>query len=310
MKFMEITLALGGGGVRGVAHIGVIRTLENHGFKIRAIAGTSAGGLVGAVYAAGFSTEKIEKTVKELEQDRSFSRLPDDGPSLLGLSSIYHKLSDLLGEMTFSELTIPFAATAVSLSSGKEVILRKGKVMKAVMATIAVPGVFPCQEMGGRVLVDGGVMDPVPVQVARWMRPDLPVVAVMLHKTPEGWSRKDEPLPLPIPGPTTIIEYLTKLRPVQAFQIFSRSMEVSSKHLTELSMKLYEPEVIISPVVGHIGILQNIDIDELIHEGMTAAEGTMNLIKAEANWMKKIQRSVKNQILPQPNPEIWENVDK
>jgi len=306
---MEISLALGGGGVRGIAHIGVLRTLENHGFKIKAIAGTSAGGLVGAVYAAGYSTEKIEKAFKEVDQERSFSRQPDDGPSLLGLDSIANKLSELLGELTFNELKIPFAATAVSLYSGKEVILQKGKVTKAVMATIAVPGVFPIQKIGGRVLVDGGVMDPVPVQVARWMRPDLPVVAVMLHKTPEGWSGKDEPLPMPLPGPTSIIEYLSKLRPVQAFKIFSRSIEVSSKHLTELSMKVYQPEVIIAPRVGHIGILQNINIGELIAQGITATEKTLEKIKAEANWMKKIQRSVKHKILPDPTPDVWENID-
>lgn len=307
---MEISLALGGGGVRGVAHIGVLRALEKHGFKIKAIAGTSAGGLIGAVYAAGYSTEKIEEAFAEVNKERSFDRQPDDGPSLLGLASIAHKLSELLGETTFSELEISFAATAVSLYSGKEVILRKGKVTKAVMATIAVPGVFPIQKIGGRVLVDGGVMDPVPVQVARWMRPDLPVVAVMLHKAPEGWTGKDEPLPMPLPGPSSIVEYLSKLRPVQAFKIFSRSIEVSSKHLTELSMKIYQPEVLIAPRVGHIGILQEINIDELITEGISAAEETLEEIKAEANWMKKIQRKVKHKIMPEPNPEIWEDIDK
>jgi len=85
---MEISLALGGGGIRGVAHIGVLRSLESHGFKIRAIAGTSAGGLVGAVYAAGFNTEEIEETVNELDRNRFFSRHLNEQPSLLGLSSI------------------------------------------------------------------------------------------------------------------------------------------------------------------------------------------------------------------------------
>ena len=97
------------------------------------------------------------------------------------------------------------------------------------MATIAVPGVFPIQKVGGRVLVDGGVMDPVPVQVARWLHPNLPVVAVMLHKTPQGWSGKDEPLPMPLPGPSSVVEYLSKLRPIQAFKIFSRSMYPASR---------------------------------------------------------------------------------
>jgi NTE family protein len=305
---MEISLALGGGGVRGVAHIGVLRALENHGLKVKAIAGTSAGGLVGAVYAAGFSTEKIETTVKELDQNRSFDRRANDQPSLLGLASVAKKLSSLLADRTFDDLDIPYAATAVSLYSGKEIILHKGKVIDAVMATIAVPGVFPSQEIGGRVLVDGGVLDPVPIRLARWMRPDLPVVAVMLHKTPEDWSGEEMALPLPIPGPSPIVERLTKLRPVQAFKIFARSIEVSSKQLTELTIQLYEPEVIITPRVGHIGLLQNIDIEMMIQEGVRATEETMAQIKAEANWVKRLQRKVKHRVMPEPAPNIWENI--
>ena len=92
--------------------------------------------------------------------------------------------------------------------------------------------------------------------------------------------------------------------------MFSRSIEVSSKHLTELSMKVYQPEVIISPRVGHIGILQNINVNDLVEAGITATEETMSQIKAEANWMKKIQRKVKHQVMPEPPPEIWENVEE
>jgi NTE family protein len=307
---MEISLALGGGGVRGVAHIGVLRTLESHGFKIKAIAGTSAGGLIGAVYAAGFNTEKIEAAVKEFDQNRSFDRRSSDQPSLLGLSSVASKLSALLADCTFDDLNITFAATAVSLYTGKEIILNKGKVIDAVMATIAVPGVFPSQDIGGRVLVDGGVLDPVPVCLARWMRPDLPVVAVMLHKTPEDWSVNEIPFPVPIPGPAPIVERLAKLRPVQAFKIFARSIDVASKRLTELSIKLYEPEVIITPRVGHIGLLQNINVEEMIAEGVRATEETINKIKDEANWVKRLQRKVKNQVMPEPPPDIWENINE
>ena len=306
---MEITLALGGGGVRGVAHIGVLRALENHGFIIKAIAGTSAGGLVGAVYAAGISTEKIEKAVSEIDKNRSFWHQPDENPSLLGLSGVANKLSELLADRTFEELKIPFAATAVSLHSGEEIILTKGKVIDAVLATIAVPGVFPSQEIGGRVLIDGGVLDPVPVQVARWMRPDLPVVAVMLHKPPEGWVRDELPLPISIPGPSSIIERLTKLRPVQALKIFTRAIEVSSKHLSELSMSLYKPEVIITPRVGHIGLLQNINAEEMIRAGMDATEEVLNQIESEANWMKNLQRKVKGKVRPSEIPEIWGELD-
>jgi NTE family protein len=306
---MEITLALGGGGVRGVAHIGVIRTLEKYDFKIRAIAGTSAGGLVGAVYSAGFSTEEIEAAFNEMKDDWSFSRNSEDNPSLLGFSNIAPKLQSLLGDKTFDDLPIPFAATAVSLSSGNEIILRKGKVIDAVMATIAIPGVFPCQEVGGRVLMDGGVLDPVPVEVARWMNPELPVVAVTLHNTPEGWKADETAMPLPIPGPQQIVDRIAKLRPVQAFKIFTRASDVSSHHLTELAMQLYQPEIIISPQVGHIGVLQKIDTAELIEIGCKATETAIQAIKDETNWTKTIQRKVKNRIIPPSVPHYWEIIE-
>jgi NTE family protein len=307
---MDITLALGGGGVRGIAHIGVIKTLEEHQFKIKAIAGTSAGGLVGSVYAAGFSTQKMIDAFDDFDPLRTFSRQPDDPPSLLGLGGIAEKLSNLLADRTFDELEIPFAATAVSLYSGKEIILNKGKVLDAVLATAAVPGVFPSQKIGGRVLVDGGVIDPVPVQVARWLRPDLPVVAVMLHKRPPDHPDDELPMPISIPGPSTIVERLNNLRPVQAFKIFSRSSDVSGKHLTELTMLLYKPEVIIAPPVGHIGLLQKIDVNELVQAGITATEETLQKIEAEANWVKKLQRKVKNRVIPDPLPDYWGNIEE
>jgi NTE family protein len=307
---MDIALALGGGGVRGIAHIGVLRALESHQFKIKAIAGTSAGGLVGAVYAAGFSTEKMEEVVKDFDPIRSFNRFPDDSPSLLGLGSVADKLSELLSDGTFDELKIPFAATAVSLNTGKEIILNKGKVLDAVLATVAVPGVFPCQKLGDRLLVDGGVLDPVPVQVARWLRPDLPVVAVLLHKLPVDHPQDEVSIPFHIPGPASIVEYLNNLRPVQAFKIFSQSFEVASKHLTELSLQLYKPEVIIAPPVGHIGLLQKVDVEMMIQAGVTATEETLSQIQAESNWVKKLQRQAKQRVNPDPIPAFWGNIER
>lgn len=305
---MDISLALGGGGVRGVAHLGVIRELEKHGFRVKAIAGTSAGGLFGSAYAAGYSTEEIEAAVSRFDQNRLFIGRRSDKPALLGIDSIATILTEMLADRTFDDLPIPFTATAVSLKSGKEIILREGKVMDAVMATIAIPGVFPSRTIGGRVLVDGGVVDPVPIKVARWMRPDLPVAAVILYKPPEGYSFEEDDLPIQIPGPASIAEALSKLKPVQAFNIFSRSIEVTGEHMTRLSVALYKPEVVIYPRVGHISILQNINAKELIQAGIDATQETVEQLKSEANWMKRIQRSVKHRLAHERPPEFWENI--
>ncbi|MDY6873890.1 MAG: patatin-like phospholipase family protein [Chloroflexota bacterium] len=305
---MDISLALGGGGVRGVAHLGVIRELEKQGFKVKAIAGTSAGGLMGSAYAAGYSTEEIETAVNRFDQNHLFTGRRSDRPALLGLDSIANILSELLADRTFEDLPIPFAVTAVSLSTGKEIILREGKVMDAVLATIAIPGVFPSKVIGERVLVDGGVLDPVPIRLARWMRPDLPVAAVILHRKPEGYTFEDTDLPIQVPGPVSIVERLSKLRPVQAFNIFSRSIEVTGQHLTRLSVELYKPEVAIYPRVGHIAVLQNINTKDLIQAGIVATEEAVEELKSEANWMKRIQRSVRRRLMSEQTPEFWENI--
>ncbi|QRN83606.1 patatin-like phospholipase family protein [Chloroflexota bacterium] len=307
---MDISLALGGGGIRGVAHIGVLRSLEKHGFNVKAIAGTSAGGLIGAVYSAGYSTEEIESIVNDLGTNWVFSRNNSDQPAILGIGAIAKKLSGVLGEKTFEELKIPYAATAVSLRTGKEFILRKGKVLDAALATMAIPGVFPSQEIGGSVLVDGGVLDPVPIRLARWMEPDLPVVAVVLHKRPEGFGVDDTAFPISIPVPTTITERIAKLRMVQALQIFAQSMEVTGTRLTDMAVKLYKPEVLIEPRVGHIGTLQNVDTKELIQAGMEATEEVLNKLQSETTWVKQIERAVKQRLNPEPLPDIWENENK
>ncbi len=303
---MDITLALGGGGVRGVAHIGVLRALEKHGFNIKAIAGTSAGGLAGAVYAAGYSTEQIEKTFNEMEKNFIISPSHSKQPALLGMSWITKKIDKLLGDMTFEDLKIPFAATATDLKTGKEFILRRGKVIDAVLATIAIPGAFPGHDIEGHILADGAVVDPVPIQVARWMAPDLPVVAVILHEVPDDYEIDEKKLPISFSGPASFLDRLADLKPVQAFNIFTRSVEVSGEQITELGIQLYKPEVVIAPKVGHISVLQEVNSKELIQAGIEAAEQSMTFLKSQGNWARRLRRQMRRRISPDPMPETWE----
>src|SRR5512147_2373251 len=139
---MDITLALGGGGSRGNAHIGVIRRLEQEGFRIKGIAGTSFGGIIGVLYAAGYRPNDIEEIFCSLDQKSLYGHGPEDGPSLIGLAGVNQWLMTLLGERTFDSLRIPFAVTATDLKSGREVVLSSGRLMDAILATIAMPAVF------------------------------------------------------------------------------------------------------------------------------------------------------------------------
>ncbi len=140
---MDITLALGGGGAKGNSHIGVIRRLEKEGFRVRGVAGTSFGGLVAVLYALGYSPDKIEETFASLDQTQFYGHAPDDGPSLMGLAGVTRLLEETIGDATFADLKLPCVLTAVDLKSGKEVLLSKGRLVDAMLATIAMPGIFP-----------------------------------------------------------------------------------------------------------------------------------------------------------------------
>ena len=286
---MDITLALGGGGARGNAHIGVIRRLEKEGFRIRAVAGTSMGGVVAAVYAAGYSPNEIEALFLEVEQSKLFGRSPHDGPSILGLAGVTKWLEKALGKRTFDNLKIPCALTAVDLRSGQEVILREGRVMDAVLATIALPGIFPPQPIKNHQLIDGGVLDPVPVSVARSLAPTLPVVAVAL--TPlldQSGHLAHIPLPMHIPVP--IVRQITRLRVAQAFEIFLHAVDVGGRMLTELRLQMDDPDVILRPNVEKIGLLDKVDVRLVARLGDEAVEAALPELRRAVAWPNRLRR--------------------
>jgi NTE family protein len=286
---MDIAVALGGGGARGNAHIGVLRVLEREDFNIRAVAGTSFGGIVAGVYAAGYSPDEIEELFSEVEQENLYGRLPNDGPALLGTAGLHRWLDEVFGERTFSSLKISCAMVAVDLNSGTEIILRKGRLKDAILATTAVPGIFPPYQIKDLELVDGGVMNPVPVSVVRELAPHLPVVAVVLSQPPAAPSHLlSVPVPSGIPAP--LFERLARLRISQAFQIFMESVEIGNRLMTELRLKSDNPEVIIRPHVTGIQILDKVNVHDVITMGEEAAEAALPAIRRAVSWPSRLGR--------------------
>jgi NTE family protein len=168
----RIGLALSGGGARGLAHIGVLKVLERENIPIHCLAGTSAGGLIGAAYAAGMSVAQLEAEALEMSKLRNLVRLMDRSLPHMGLlagQKIINYLAEHIGYKDFAELKTPLALMAVDLESGNEVILDSGSVIEAVRATISFPGVFAPCEMAERLLVDGGLLNNLPVDVSRKM---------------------------------------------------------------------------------------------------------------------------------------------
>jgi NTE family protein len=280
---MDISIALGGGGSRGHAHIGVLRRLEQEGFHIRALAGTSAGGIVATAYAAGYTPAELETIFSELDQSKLFARSSHEGPGILGLSRATRELENIFDDRTFADLQIPCAVVAVDIKAGIEVILNEGRVVDAILATIAVPGVFPPKVCGEMQLVDGAVLNPVPVSVARLLAPKLPVVAVVLDTLVETHGRLSS-IPLPVSVPVPLVERLTRTRVAQAFNIFLQSVDLGSRKLAEMRLRLDDPDVIIRPDVSGIGLLDNVDVHKIVRLGERAAEAALPELKRVVAW--------------------------
>jgi NTE family protein len=287
---MDITLALGGGGAKGIAHIGVLRVLEREGFNIRAVAGTSIGGVMGAFYTAGHSPSDIQ-TMAEEAKELSLFRARPQGAGLLGVQAIEEWLRSNLGAITFEELSIPLAVTAANLETGEVMVLQEGGVVDAVLATIALPGIFPPRSRNDHRLVDGGVVDPVPVVPARALA-DLPTVAVVLSPPREDWA--SEPA-------TSVLEQfpilgaVSRLRPAQALQVFVLSLELTARYYTDLRLELDKPDVIIRPAVSHVGLLdEGPSVSAVVALGEKAAEAALPECRAQFTLARRLGRGLRS----------------
>ncbi|MCZ2126945.1 MAG: patatin-like phospholipase family protein [Anaerolineales bacterium] len=286
---MEISLALGGGGAKGNAHIGVLRRLEKEGYKIASVAGTSFGGLVAILYAVGYSPKEIQAVFESVDQKKLYHRSQHDGPSLLGLEGVRQLLERLVCDKTFENTRIPCAVTAVDVKTGSEVLLDKGSLQSAALATIALPGIFPVQKIGEWDLVDGGVLNPVPVSAARMLTPDLPVVAVVLNDPIDAPVRGYD-IPIPEIVPRTIAQRLAKISIAQSFDTFLRSVDISSRYVSYLRLQADKPDVIVRPAVSEIGLLDEVVIADIAALGEQALERVLPQLKRKMTWQARLSK--------------------
>ena len=268
----NVGVALGGGGTRGLAHVGVLEELQRAGYRVAAVAGTSIGGLIAAIFAIGLTPSGIARWAEQAMHSGLFRFRPSSG-GLMGIDRIRGLLEGVLGDRTFEDAQLPVALTAVDLEAGREVVLTSGRLLEAVLATIALPGIFPPHLSGGSRLVDGGVVDPVPVRPLRSIHRG-PIVAVVLSAAPGTPASSAGPLLANIPG----AGMLSHLRVGEAFQVFARSLEISSRLFSDLRLQLDRPEVIVRPDVADIGILDTTEAGPVIEAGRAAmASGLRDL---------------------------------
>ena len=288
---MDITLALGGGGAKGNAHIGVLRRLEQEGFQIHAVAGTSFGGLVAVFYALGYSPDEIEKLFDALDQTHLYGHDLKDGPSLLGIAGGAKWLNGIIGSRTFADLKIPCLLTAADLKSGSEILLSEGSLVNAILATTAIPGIFPARKIGEWELVDGGVLDPVPVGPARSLAPKLPVVAVVLNERigapAQSWN-----IPLPEYVPQVLLNRIGRLRYAQALDVFLRSSDIVSRAVAQYRLEVDQPEIIIRPQVSDVDILERINVRDVVRRGEQAVDSSLPELKRMFAWQNRLRRAI------------------
>ena len=255
--------------MRGFAHVGVLKVLDQTGFVINGLAGSSIGALIGAAYCLGKSPDSIEQYLKSLDQSELFASRAGQRAGLRGVEGVRRGVKEVFGDARFSDLKIPFAANAVDISTGELLEISDGSLEDAVMASISLPGIFPPGRWQGRHVFDGGVINSNPVSLARALSPDLPVVAVVLSKPLSPWPRPS-PIERLVRRPF-FLKILRKSRFYASMDYFIRSFEIISTYMTKMLLERDQPDVIIRPQTHHLDTLQHVDIDEVIGLGESAA---------------------------------------
>jgi len=264
----KVGLALGSGAARGLAHIGVLEVLEREGIPVDMIAGASAGALVGALYAQGKSLSQIE----ELATSMSWKKiaplvdiaLPRTG--FIGGRRIKDLVSSIIGDVKFEDLPIPFSCVAADIMTGEKVVINRGSVVEGVRASISIPIIFTVVKQKGRYLVDGGLVDPVPVSVVRQMGADF-IIAVNV-----------------IPDVKERIHWVDKERAQDSkephlFSVMMQSIYISSYSLVESSLE--GADIVIEPRTAHIGAGDFLRARECIVQGELAAQESVLEIKRQ-----------------------------
>jgi NTE family protein len=266
-KQRKLGLALGGGGARGLAHIGVLRVLEEAGIHADMVSGSSMGGVVAAAYAAGKSPAEIEQIAFFYANPRNLVRMLDPTPFRRGFlqgKPVREMLEKALGaQTTFADTRIPVALTTTDLPRGELVVLKEGNLVEATMATCAVPGLWPPVSINGRQLADGGLLNNIPVDVLRQMGADV-VVAVRVAPI---FPRKEECV-LDVPLLPTFGDN------------FYQSILILSDALTSYQLEKNPPDVMLTPEIPDCVWLLGFDKPaEAIRAGEEATQQALSAIQ-------------------------------
>jgi NTE family protein len=274
-----VALALGGGAARGWAHIGVLRALDEAGIEIDMIAGTSIGALVGGCYLAG-KLDQLEEFARSLTRRRMFGLLDLHlgGSGLFGGMRLTAEMQRHMDGITFEDLPKPFVCVATEVRTGHEVWLNSGSLITAMRASYALPGVFEPVNCNGRLLVDGALVNPVPVSVCRAYEQPL-VVAVNLHYDQYGRAAvikhsagPAEPAALPDPPGGRVRDRTAKARETRMgiTGVMVEAFNIIQDRISRSRLAGDPPDLSLQPKLAHVGLTEFHRADEAIRLGYEA----------------------------------------
>jgi len=283
MAGKKISLVLGSGGARGYAHIGVIEALEERGYEIVSVSGCSMGALVGGLYACGKLDEYKEWVLGLQPLDvAGLLDLAWDRRGLMSGTKVFERLDELVGTTTIESLPIAYTAVASDLNRGKEVWFRDGDLLTAIRASIAIPSVFTPVELDGMLLVDGGVLNPLPVAPTMSDRSDL-TVAVNLYgpDAPQEETAVAERYDslverLASKAKSAIKDRLKRQEQVHIFSILDQSFDTMQRSLTQYRLGGYPPDVTIELPKNICSTFDFHKAKMLIDAGRKAAEAVLD----------------------------------
>jgi NTE family protein len=296
-----IGLALGGGAARGFAHIGIVRTLVAHGIIPDVVVGTSIGAVVGGAYAAGH-LDTLEEWARSLQRRNILGYLDIrlNGSGLIGGAKLAAQLESAMGQTLIEDLPVKFATVATEVRTGHEIWLTHGRIVEAMRASYALPGIFSPVLVGDRWLVDGALVNPVPVSAARAFGAEIVIAAnlssdVFAHGTTiysHGPSADVSVVPEPEPEPpkrglgkffsaerTMKREFFGSGSRPGISSVMVDAFNIMQDRITRARLAGDPPDLLISPRVGEIGWFDFHRADDLIAHGVRAAERAIESIQ-------------------------------
>ena len=264
---MKIGLALGGGGAKGMAHIGVLRVLEAEHIPIDLIAGSSAGAVAGALYAAGKTAAEIEAMAHRMSFRQWFAR-DDTGMGLFSTNGIHRIIDGAVGEdVNIEDLPRRFMCVAVDLESQEEVIFDSGPLADAVCASAAYPGLYAPVRNGNRMLFDGGVLNPVPFDIARRYGADRVLAVDLGAQEPFFATLESSDVR---PG-SVLWQFFYAMSHQKILRVIERSLGIMGQQLRNQKLKDSPPDLIIYPKVRDVGLLDFHMVEVCFAKGDAAA---------------------------------------